>query len=107
MFHNLILRTYLLDQVSDVRGKNIPEACNSAPSPGVTSQPTEAKIPLVVFSTELQEGDALTEKKDDECSDDCESFIPADLMSMAWQIAKGMVGWDLSACRDRVFGFNN
>ena len=52
---------------------------------------TECKIPMVVFSASGQEGDAATEQKDDECSEDCESFNPADLMSFAWQIARGMV----------------
>ncbi|KAL9972466.1 hypothetical protein ACROYT_G018772 [Oculina patagonica] len=50
----------------------------------------ECTIPLVVFSASGQEEDAPVEKKDDECSEDCESFHPADLMSFAWQIARGM-----------------
>ncbi|KAJ7385101.1 hypothetical protein OS493_017469 [Desmophyllum pertusum] len=50
----------------------------------------ECAIPLVVFSASGQEGDAPTEKTDEECSDDCESFFPADLKSFAWQIARGM-----------------
>ena len=67
--------------------------------PDDTEQPVsdECEIPLVVF----QGVDASSEKKDDECSDDCESFIPTDLMTMAWQIAKGMVG---RACFVRKFG---
>ncbi|KAJ7383416.1 hypothetical protein OS493_028092 [Desmophyllum pertusum] len=50
----------------------------------------ECIIPLLVFSASGQDGDATTEQKDDECSEDCESFNPADLMSFAWQIARGM-----------------
>ena len=51
----------------------------------------ECAIPLVVLSESGQEEDAQTEKEDDECSEDCESFYPNDLMSFAWQIARGMV----------------
>ena len=91
MFHNLILRTLFFDQVRDVSDENKLEACNSVPSPDDKLQPTEAETPQVVFSIELPRGDVLTEKKDEECSDDCESFVPADLLSLAWQIAKGMV----------------
>ncbi|KAJ7383418.1 hypothetical protein OS493_028094 [Desmophyllum pertusum] len=50
----------------------------------------ERAIPLIVFSASGQEGDAPTEKTDDECRDDCESFYPTDLKSFAWQIAQGM-----------------
>ncbi|KAJ7385105.1 hypothetical protein OS493_017473 [Desmophyllum pertusum] len=58
----------------------------------VTEEPDldECAISLVVFSASSQEGDAPTEKTDEECSDDCESFFPADLKSFAWQIARGM-----------------
>ena len=59
----------------------------------VTEEPDldECAIPLEVFSASSQEGDAPTEKTDDECSDDCESFFPTDLKSFAWQISRGMV----------------
>ncbi|KAJ7371966.1 hypothetical protein OS493_021392 [Desmophyllum pertusum] len=58
----------------------------------VTEEPVldECTIPLIVFSASGREGDAPTEKTDDECSDDCESFFPTDLKSFAWQIARGM-----------------
>ncbi|XP_022804070.1 tyrosine-protein kinase receptor torso-like isoform X1 [Stylophora pistillata] len=78
------------EEVSDVSDENKLEACNSVPSPDDTLQPTEAETPQVVSFTELPGADVLTEKKDEECSDDCESFVPADLLSLAWQIAKGM-----------------
>ena len=52
----------------------------------------ECKIPLIVFSTSTQEEDAPTKTTDDECDEDCESFNSADLMTFAWQIARGMVG---------------
>ncbi|PFX11229.1 Platelet-derived growth factor receptor alpha, partial [Stylophora pistillata] len=78
------------EEVRDVSGENKPEAYNSVPSPDDKLQPTEAETPQAVFSIELPRGDVLTEKKDEECSDDCESFVPADLLSLAWQIAKGM-----------------
>ena len=49
-------------------------------------------LPLVVLSSLEQRVDTPSKNlRDDECSDDCESFIPANLMSFAWQIAKGMV----------------
>ena len=53
----------------------------------------ECAIPLVPLSASLgQEGKTPTEKKGgDECSEDCELFHPADLLSFAWQIARGMV----------------
>lgn len=51
----------------------------------------ECEVPLVAFSASKQEGDASIEKRGDECSADCESFHPADLLSFAWQIARGMV----------------
>ena len=51
----------------------------------------ECTIPLVVLSASGREEDTPAEKKDDECNEDCESFYPADLMSFAWQIARGMV----------------
>lgn len=51
----------------------------------------ECTIPMVLFSPSNQEEDVPTEKTDDECNDDCESFKPADLLTFAWQIARGMV----------------
>ena len=53
---------------------------------------SECQIPMVVFSAPKQEEDVPTETTDDECDEDCESFNPADLMTFAWQIARGMVG---------------
>ncbi|XP_078371996.1 uncharacterized protein LOC144655586 [Oculina patagonica] len=50
----------------------------------------ECTTPLVAFAVSQQKEDAPTEKQGDECSEDCESFHPADLMSFAWQIARGM-----------------
>ncbi len=64
---------------------------NAGPSSAEGADIGECTIPLVVFSASGQEEDALAEKKDEECSEDCESFHPADLMSFAWQIARGMV----------------
>ena len=53
----------------------------------------ECAIPLVPLSASSeQEEDTPTEKKSGgECSEDCELFHPADLLSFAWQIARGMV----------------
>ncbi len=51
----------------------------------------ECGVPLVAFSMSKQEGDVSIQKRDDECSADCESFHPTDLLSFAWQIARGMV----------------
>jgi hypothetical protein len=53
----------------------------------------ECAIPLVTLSASSgPEGDAPTEKKGrDKCSEDCELFYPTDLLSFAWQIARGMV----------------
>ena len=48
-------------------------------------------IPLVAFTEPRKEGDSSIEKTDDGCVEDCESFHPADLLSFAWQIARGMV----------------
>lgn len=56
------------------------------------------EIPLVVFSEPHQQ-DAPTEKIDNDCDEDCESFYPADLMSFAWQIARGMVSYLFHDCR--------
>ena len=53
----------------------------------------ECDIPLVPLSASPgQEGETFTTKKSGgECSEDCELFHPADLLSFAWQIARGMV----------------
>jgi len=53
----------------------------------------ESAIPLVPLSASSgQEEEAPTVKKSGgECSEDCELFHPADLLSFAWQIARGMV----------------
>ena len=51
----------------------------------------ECKIPLIVFSGSNQEEVTPTERTANECDEDCESFNPGDLMSFAWQIARGMV----------------
>ena len=48
-------------------------------------------IPLVTFRETKKEGDSSIEKRDDGCGEDCESFQPSDLLSFAWQIARGMV----------------
>jgi len=48
-------------------------------------------IPLVTFRETKMERDSSNEKRDDGCGEDCESFHPADLLSFAWQIARGMV----------------
>ena len=67
-----------------------PEASYPSDGPG---QPgiDECKIPLVVLPTVGEEADERPSKTDEECSTDCESFIPADLLSFAWQIAGSMV----------------
>lgn len=49
-----------------------------------------SETPLVVFSESGQGGDSIPVTTDDECDEDCESFNPGDLMSFAWQIARGM-----------------
>lgn len=49
-------------------------------------------IPLVTFRETRNDGDSSIDKRDDGCVEDCESFHPADLLSFAWQIARGMVG---------------
>ena len=68
-----------------------------------TATPTEADdqtsvelsngsaIPLVAFTEPRKEGDNSIEKTNDGCVEGCESFHPADLLSFAWQIARGMV----------------
>ena len=48
-------------------------------------------IPMVLFSSSNQKKDVPTENTDDECDEDCESLKPADLVTFAWQIARGMV----------------
>ena len=89
---------------SDGKGE-IPEDVSEPPHPrDVLGQPAtdESKIPLVVFSTAEAEGALGTSgKTDEECSVDCESFVPADLLSFAWQIAGGMVR---RSCLQQKFG---
>ena len=51
----------------------------------------QCEIAMVVFSSSNQKNDASAKTIDDECDEDCESFHPSDLMSFAWQIARGMV----------------
>ena len=53
----------------------------------------ECAIPLLPLSASLgQKGETQIEKKGGgECSEDCQFFHPADLLSFAWQIARGMV----------------
>jgi len=53
----------------------------------------ESAIPLIPLSASSgQEEDTPTRKnKGSECSEDCELFYPADLLSFAWQIARGIV----------------
>lgn len=48
-------------------------------------------IPLMTFRETRNDGDSSIDKRDDGCVEDCESFHPADLLSFAWQIARGMV----------------
>ena len=48
-------------------------------------------VPLVTFRETRNDGDSSFDKRDDGCVEDCESFHPADLLSFAWQIARGMV----------------
>ena len=50
----------------------------------------ERKIPMLLISPSNQKEDVPTEKTN-ECDEDCESFKPADLLTFAWQIARGMV----------------
>ena len=74
----------------DGRGEipeDVPGLGNVSGQPGID----ECKIPLVVFSSSEEATDGTSGKTNDECSVDCESFIPADLLSFAWQIAGGMV----------------
>ena len=52
----------------------------------------EGDTPMVVFSELNQQGQNLSaENSNQDCDEDCESFFPIDLMSFAWQIARGMV----------------
>ena len=51
----------------------------------------EVHVPYEILSESEEEGDVTDSEKDDECDEDCESFYPSDLMSFAWQIARGMV----------------
>ena len=51
----------------------------------------ECRIPMIVFSPSNEGEDATRETAVDECDGDCESFAPTDLMTFAWQIARGMV----------------
>ena len=65
-------------------------ACNETDETGLD----ECAIPLVplLSASSGQEGDTPNEKKaGGECKEDCELFHPADLLSFAWQIARGMV----------------
>ena len=55
----------------------------------------EVQVPYEVLSESEEEDDATDSEKDDECDEDCESFYPSDLMSFAWQIARGMVSASL------------
>ncbi|CAH3112865.1 unnamed protein product, partial [Porites lobata] len=50
----------------------------------------EVHVPYEILSESEEEGDVTDSEKDDECDEDCESFYPSDLMSFAWQIARGM-----------------
>ncbi|XP_073254411.1 uncharacterized protein [Porites lutea] len=50
----------------------------------------EVHVPYEILSESEEEGDVTDNEKDDECDEDCESFYPSDLMSFAWQIARGM-----------------
>ena len=52
----------------------------------------QREVPLNrIVSGVNNEEDTTIEENDDECDEDCESFCPVDLMSFAWQIARGMV----------------
>lgn len=69
---------------------------NTAPSIEADDQTVvelsnESVIPLVTVRGTKKEGDSSIEKRDDGCGEECESFHPADLLSFAWQIARGMV----------------
>ncbi|KAL9972475.1 hypothetical protein ACROYT_G018783 [Oculina patagonica] len=82
---------------------SLPENTASSFDGDVTDQASvefsdECAVPLVVFSASKHENVSI-EKKGDECSADCESFHPADLLSFAWQIVRGMnlVHRDLAA----------
>ena len=55
----------------------------------------EVHVPYEILSESEEEGDVTDNEKDDECDEDCESFYPSDLMSFAWQIARGMVSGSL------------
>ena len=55
----------------------------------------EVHVPYEILSESEEEGDVTDSEKDDECDEDCESFYPSDLMSFAWQIARGMVSGSL------------
>ena len=55
----------------------------------------EVHVPYEILTESEEEGDVTDNEKDDECDVDCESFYPSDLMSFAWQIARGMVSGSL------------
>lgn len=65
-------------------------------------------IPLVTFRGPKMEEDSSIEKTDDGCVEDCESFHPADLLSFAWQIARGMVSAKTTTfvCKRQCFNNN-
>ena len=63
----------------------------------------ECGIPMIVFSPSNEGEDAARETAVDECDDDCESFTPTDLMTFAWQIARGMVR--ISLCINKLTDF--
>ena len=45
----------------------------------------------VFLPSALNQEDFTTVNTDEECDEDCESFVPLDLIKFAWQIARGMV----------------
>ena len=53
----------------------------------------ESAIPLIPLSASSgkKEEDPTKKNRGGQCSEDCELFYPADLLSFAWQIARGMV----------------
>ena len=53
----------------------------------------ELETPFVTFSSSASnQEDASTNDTADECDEDCDSFAPLDLVKLAWQVARGMVG---------------
>lgn len=92
-----LFRYFVLQNFLDGENESIAlQESNSTTSVEADDQASDeissgSAIPLVTFRETKMERDSSKEKRDDGCGEDCESFHPADLLSFAWQIARGMV----------------